>query len=469
MDNVVLRCRAICTGLYFFLTGAEYAIIIPTLNGYLNYLGAERYFLGLVLSAFSLTGLISAPIYGRISDRTRTSKICIIVGNVLEIGGNFMYFASTSGHMTLFSRLIAGLGAGAASSIYGMISWTTTEDERTKAFSKCMLFRQIGIVVGPAFNIVLNSIDSTIGPFKINSFNSPGLLMASVWTLHTLLIIFLYKDPKLDLVTAEAVNHTVQTGEYEHINPTPECSSHTTIRVRSFKDEFLRDEVIVCLTANFLGIFCQCSMETALAPITKLFFDWGGLQNSILFGVGGAVVALGYVSLGFISKRVPDRGLLLYGVIGMVIVYVMYTSTFLILWIHQNEINASWVLPMFIVLTAVLTISLPYAWASQASLFSKITSKETQSFNQGIRIASLGIGQILGPIWASSLATIDGLPIMAGVSLFLNVLLLGMILCSYKRLRTPCEIATGSNSVPSVSGTARKHEENFDESSPLLS
>lgn len=168
----------------------------------------------------------------------------------------------------------------------------------------------------------------------------------------------------------------------------------------------------------------------------------------------------------------PDRALLLYGVIGMTCVHIMYTTTFLILRTHPNEIDAAWVLPVFIVLTALLTVALPYAWASQASLFSKITSKETQSFNQGIRIASLGIGQIIGPIWASSLVTLDRLPIMAGVNLFLNVTLLTMILCSYKRLRTPSEIATRHNSIPSASaavGDDVTHEDKFDESSPLLS
>lgn len=470
MVNVGNRCRAICTGLYFFLTGTEYAIILPTLNGYLNYLDAERYFLGLVLAAFSLTGLLSAPIYGRISDRTRTSKLCVIVGNLLEIGGNFMYFASSNGKMVLAARFIAGLGAGAASSIYGMISWTTTEEERTKAFSKCLLFRQIGIVAGPAFNIFLNSINLTIGPFQVNSFNAPGLLMALVWVVHTILIIFLYRDPKLNIFTAEVENDTVQTSEYESTITSPEIIDGK-IQVRSFKDEFLRDAVIVCLTANFLGIFCQSGLETALAPMNKLFFNWGGLQNSIMFGAGGAVVAVGYISLTFVSKHVADRALLLFGVIGMVIVYISYTTMFFILRFHPNETGETWVLAMLIVLAALLTIALPYAWASQASLFSKITSKETQSFNQGIRIASLGIGQILGPIWASSLTTLNGLPIMSSVSLFLNIVLLAMILGSYKRLRTTREIAAGGHSVPTSSATAGEDiiSDSFDESSPLLS
>ena len=63
------------------------AVILPTLNTYLLSLGAKAYFIGIVMSSFSLTGLLSAPIYGRITDKTHSTKILVVISNVFEITG----------------------------------------------------------------------------------------------------------------------------------------------------------------------------------------------------------------------------------------------------------------------------------------------------------------------------------------------------------------------------------------------
>ena len=63
-------------------------MILPTLNAYLLSLGAETYFIGVVMSSFSLTGLLSAPIYGRITDKTHSTKMAVGISNLFEITGN---------------------------------------------------------------------------------------------------------------------------------------------------------------------------------------------------------------------------------------------------------------------------------------------------------------------------------------------------------------------------------------------
>jgi len=50
-------------------------------------LNAAPYFIGLVLSAFSVGGLISAPLYGRFTDKTGSSKYSVIFSNLCEIAG----------------------------------------------------------------------------------------------------------------------------------------------------------------------------------------------------------------------------------------------------------------------------------------------------------------------------------------------------------------------------------------------
>lgn len=63
------------------------AVILPTIWRYLQTLEAPTYFLGLALSAFSLSGLLSGPLFGYWSDRTRTTKTIILLCNIFEIIG----------------------------------------------------------------------------------------------------------------------------------------------------------------------------------------------------------------------------------------------------------------------------------------------------------------------------------------------------------------------------------------------
>ena len=102
------------------------------------------------------------------------------------VKGNFMYFIAKSPYMVLGSRLVAGLGSGSGSSIFGMISRTTTTEERTAAFSRLMSLRQIGLIIGPACNLLLEKLDFYIGPFHVNSFTVPGVkfVMFSVICLN---------------------------------------------------------------------------------------------------------------------------------------------------------------------------------------------------------------------------------------------------------------------------------------------
>lgn len=453
--------RNICMGLFFFLSGIEYAVILPTLNGYLKNLQAEQAFLGIVMSAFSFSGLIAAPVYGRITDKTRSTKLCVIIGNCFEIVGNILYMASWNKYIVLGARLIAGLGSGVASSIFGMISRTTSEEERTGVFSLFMSLRQVGLIVGPAFNLFLHSLDFNIGNVNVNEYTSPGLLMAVIWLIHTIVLVLFYKDVER--------RPEVAVTSYEEISPENTKRRTRTISIfgdkpaRTFVNEFLREEVIVCLTATFLVMFSQTGLETASTPMTLMFFNWKSLQNSYLFCGASVVVVVSFFVLSRLSKRFSDRALMLSGCIGLVINYATFGIYSVFYYIGNYETTPTWILPIFLFGVAILTVSVPFLWVPQAALFSKITSVETQAFNQGIRMVSMGLGQILGPIWASSLATAQGLPIMSFVDLFLILMLTVMTVASYDKLKP------GSGERQDKTGRAEGGEcSSSDETAPLF-
>ncbi|CAH1772819.1 unnamed protein product [Owenia fusiformis] len=206
------QCTYFTIGIFFLLGGIEYAVILPTIWLYLhNQFHAEQYFLGIVLSAFSFSGLFAGPIMGRWSDVAKNTKWILIFANMFEIGGNIMYFMGYSMWFILAARLIAGIGTGVGAAILADIARVTTPDERTGVLSMFMGIRQIALLFGPGFNLFLREFDFKIGPFEINKYTSPGLFMAGLWTILNILILFLYHElpPLKDALTK--TEHTEDT------------------------------------------------------------------------------------------------------------------------------------------------------------------------------------------------------------------------------------------------------------------
>ena len=103
--------------------------------------------------------------------------------------------------------------------------------------------------------------------------------------------------------------------------------------------------------------------------------------------------------LGFASKRIKDRYLLLIGILGN-----MSTLIFLIVYLPTQkpclEAPAFKDYAMFMIPVFGNVSSLPLIVLGSISLLSKITNMETQGLTQGIRRTVVGIACIMGPIWS---------------------------------------------------------------------
>ncbi|XP_049587940.1 major facilitator superfamily domain-containing protein 8 [Syngnathus scovelli] len=476
-------------GLIFLLSGVEYAVILPTIWRYLQTLEAPSYFLGLTLSAFSLTGLLSGPLFGHWSDRTRTTKKIILFANLFEIVGNFMYFMGFSKWLLLSSRLVAGIGTGAGSSIFGFLTRSTASEDRSTVFAAVMICRQVGLLIGPAFNIFLRLCDFHLGPFVVNTFTAPGLFMCFLWILLQLAVIFMYWDvPPLqsgketiktkcsDTVNKQRTeeereeaegeeerdeevqplmqsqelvgsygsvpatdshrNHTTETSDatFNQISSSPEPSvsheSSSPFKNFSLSREFLREEVVVLLAAQFITLFNQTALETMVTPLTQKYFNYGELENSIMYCLCGVEVIAGFLFVRWLSRRVAERAILAVG-LSICNISCVWCLIFL-----ANPIGGfPWQLAEFVIGVFLQVLGLPFVAVAQVSLFSKVTSEKTQGFSQGVRRSVGGLATILGPLWAGGLT--DNMYIMMGVMMVLLSLLTMMLAFSYKRLIEP--------------------------------
>ncbi|KAM6938119.1 major facilitator superfamily domain-containing protein 8 isoform 1-T3 [Lycodopsis pacificus] len=493
MDNRRKRKLTFFTiGLIFLLSGVEYAVILPTIWRYLQTLDAAPYFLGFVLSAFSFSGLLTGPLFGHLSDRTQTTKKIILFANCFEIIGNFMYFTGYSKWLLLSSRLVAGIGTGAGSSIFGFLTRSTSPDDRATAFAAVMACRQAGLLIGPAFNIFLRLCDFHLGPFVVNKYTAPGLFMCLLWTLLQVAVILMYWDlPPLEkgkakksltsqrreeveedrglveedndeekplmgsqelggsygsVVTANDSVVTSNPAGYDssaaskdtlnHISPAPSPvppephASSSPLKNFSISREFLREEVVVLLAAQFITLFNQTALEAMVTPMTQKYFSYGELENSVMYSLCGVEVIAGFLFVRWLSQRVADRVVL---AVGLIICNI--SGVWCLIFLTNPLGGFSWQLTEFIIGVFLQVLGLPFVAVAQVSLFSKITSEKTQGFSQGVRRSVGGLATILGPLWAGGLT--ENMYIMMGVMMGLLALLTVMMAFSYNRLVAP--------------------------------
>ncbi|XP_019733311.1 major facilitator superfamily domain-containing protein 8-like isoform X3 [Hippocampus comes] len=466
MDNLRKRNQTFITiGLIFTLSGIEYAVILPTIWRYLQILEAPPYFLGLGLSAFSLSGLLTGPLFGCWSDRSRTTKPIILFSNLFEIAGNFMYFIGYSKWLLVASRLVTGVGAGAGSSIFGFLTQCTRPEERAGVFAAIMACRQAGLLVGPAFNLFLRLCNFKLGPFVVNKFTSPGIFMCLLWLLLQFVVLAMYWDLPATDATQGAVlmmdlkreedeededeplmgSDGVQVHAYQAVNssqleispssemqPLHEASSagSEAFDNSSISAEFLREEVIVLLTAQFITLFNQTALETMVTPLTQRDFGFGELGNSVMYSLCGLEVILGFLFVRWLSEKVADRAVLAAG-----LVICCTACIWCLVFLCNLRGSYEWKLSAFIIGVFLQLLGLPLVAVSQVSLFSKVTAEKTQGFSQGIRRSVGGLATIMGPLWAGGLT--NHLYIMIGMMLALLLMVTVMTALSYGRLTQP--------------------------------
>ncbi|XP_051930531.1 uncharacterized protein mfsd8l1 isoform X2 [Hippocampus zosterae] len=408
--------------------------------------------------------------------------------------GNFMYFLGFSKWLILSSRLVAGIGSGAGSSIFGLLTRITAPEDRATVFAIVMVCRQVGLLIGPAFNIVLRLCDFHLGPFVVDTFTAPGLFMCLLWILIQFAVVFMYWDlPPLqrgketlktkcnDMVNEQTTGEEAEDEEDEdedkiedeevkplmqsqelagsygsaaatesHRNvttatpdatlnqtsPSPEPpvshKSSNPFKNFSLSREFLREEVIVLLSAQFITLFNQTALETMVTPLTQKYFNYGELENSLMYCLCGVEVIAGFLLVRWLSLRVTERVIL---AVGLCICNI--SCIWCLIFLANPLGSFPWQLAEFVIGLFLQLLGLPFVSVAQVSLFSKVTSVKTQGFSQGVRRSVGGLATILGPLWAGGL--IDNMYIMIGVMMALLVLLTIMLAFSYEQLVEPSQ------------------------------
>lgn len=152
-------------------------MIIPLLPFYAQKMGGGGFMVGVLVSAFSLAQLVSAPIWGKFSDKYGR-RPALIVG-LTSSAIAFIVFAYADSLWLLFlSRIIQGAGGGTVSVIQAYVADATRPEDRAKSLGWLSAATNAGVAIGPA----LGSGMAVLGP------HAPGLAAAGLCVLNILFV-----------------------------------------------------------------------------------------------------------------------------------------------------------------------------------------------------------------------------------------------------------------------------------------
>ncbi|CAF1029115.1 unnamed protein product [Didymodactylos carnosus] len=413
----------IVIGCISLLTGIDYAIILPTAWGYIKQYMQFHYggvVMGLLLSVFALSGAIAGIILGYLTDKGYRLKRLVIISLLFKIVGNILYFLGINIYFIILSRLIAGIGMGVVPPLLAELSRRSTPKTRTQLLSKILACRQIGLLFGPCFTIILKQMNFKIGAKQVTMYNSPGLIMAILWFILEFITIFFFFDlPRA--TTSEFGDGTVNSTVAANHNDSTTVSS----MLRKCYDICKKPAILVLLVASFVTYFNQTALETTLTPFTSYQFNWKELQVSILFAVAGIEITVVYIILHYASKRCADRTILLFG---FVVLGIACTIAVIIL--PFTERGSTKLLPVFLLFVALDILALPLLAVTSTSIFTQLIRNENQGLGQGLQRFIINTATVIGPLYAGSLLVLKTpltmLCIMLAIVVFATLLIIAV-------------------------------------------
>ena len=144
-------------------------MIVPLLPFYAKAFGAGGFTVGLLFSSFAVAQLISAPMWGRFSDRYGR-RPALLVGLGASAVAYVIFAFSGSLWLLFLSRLVQGAGGGTVSVIQAYVADALKPEDRAKGLGWLSAATNLGVTLGP----VLGSVVLGAG------VHAPGLFAAAL-------------------------------------------------------------------------------------------------------------------------------------------------------------------------------------------------------------------------------------------------------------------------------------------------
>jgi MFS family permease len=390
-------------------------IVLPLLPLYAVEMGASGAWVGVLVSAFALAQLLSAPLWGRVSDRYGR-RPALLVSLAASTVAYIVFAFAGSLWVLLLSRLVQGAGGGTTGVVQAYVTDATEPQNRARALGWLSAATSLGVMIGP----VLGSTSQHLG------MHAPGLLAAGLCILNAGFAWAYLRETR--------------------VQPEPGAAARPVVAPRAMVARVLRSPgeaaprliwIYALGMAAFSGftavlvLFLDARFGITAATVGYVF-AWTGLVSVLTRGflLGPIVDRLGEARLSRVGLALLAAGLVLLPLTAGV----------------GGTLHAGWPgggapleIPVRILALgaaiALVPLGTAFTFPCVTSLLSRVIHPAERGVTMGVQQSFGGAARVVGPLWAGFAWDHLGMayPFWTSAALVLLTLLLGVGIEAYVR------------------------------------
>ena len=362
-------------------------MVIPLMPFYARKLGAGSLMVTVLVVSFTAAQLLSAPLWGRFSDRYGRRPALLVGLGAAAIAYVVFAFANSI-WLLLLSRLVQGAGGGTVGVIQAYVADSTEPQNRAKALGWLSAATNLGVALGPP----LGSLALLLG------HTGPGIV-AAVLCLINMTFAWKYLTESRDMEDARTNARK------------PGASRIAIARVVTHAKETASR--LIWIYAIAMGAF---SAVTAILPL--FLSDQFGIGENrvwIFFTYIGAISVI--TRAGFLGRIVEKFGEARLARLGLV---MLATGLALYPFVHNYVLLALTI--------ALVPLGTAFTFPCVTSLLSRVISASERGLYMGVQQTFGGLARVLIPLWAGFSYDHFGrqIPFLTSAMLVLFTLLLGL-------------------------------------------
>jgi len=358
-------------------------MIIPLLPFYVKELGGPGVIVlglhlgigsisGIIVAAFTVAQLLSAPLWGRFSDRVGRRPTLLIALAASGIAYLIFGFA-TSLWLLFLSRIVQGAGGGTVGVIQAYVADSTDPKDRARALGWLSATTNLGVALGPvlgSFAITLGKKDIIPGPATLQMGHAmPGIMAAGLCLIN---IIFAWRylsesREVPDQMASDEPPRKSRQAVWHVISHSSEPSSRLiwiyAIAIGAFQGSF-----------SVLALFLNARFQVTEQTIGYFFMYTGSIS------VFARVLLLGRMVDWLGEAKLSRLGLVLLaaGVVGM----PLSTN----LW-------------MLAIAVALIPLGTAFTFPCVTALLSRVISPRERGLYMGMQQTYGGVARIIAPLF----------------------------------------------------------------------
>ena len=327
---------------------------------------------GFIIAAFTVAQMLSAPMWGRLSDRVGRRPIVLIALSASGIA--YLIFGFANSLFLLFlSRIVQGAGGGTVGVIQAYVADSTDPKDRARALGWLSATTNLGVALGPvlgSFALVLGKRDLMPGPETLQMGHAAPGIMAAMLCLLNIIFAARYLTESRDSTDHQPAGEPPRTSRqamWGVISHSSEPSSRLiwiyAIAIGAFQGSF-----------SVLALFLNARFQVTEQTIGYFFMYVGGIS------VFTRVLLLGRMVDWLGEAKLSRLGLVLLasGVLGMPLA--------------RN-------LPMLAIAVALIPLGTAFTFPCVTALLSRVISPKERGLYMGMQQTYGGVARVIAPLF----------------------------------------------------------------------